>query len=60
MLSNLKLVRLQKGFKSKEIAEKINVSSSYICKLENGSAVITMEILARLAKAYGVTDKELI
>lgn len=60
MLSNLKLVRLQRGYKSKEVAEKLHVSSTYISKLENGSAVLTPEILARLARVYGVSAKELI
>lgn len=60
MLSNLKLVRLQKGYKAKEVAEKLDVSPAYISKLENGSAVVTPEILVRLARVYGVPAKELI
>lgn len=60
MLSKMKLVRLQKGYKNKEVAKRLNVSSAYLSMLENGSAIITSEILARLAKIYEVPAKELI
>jgi transcriptional regulator with XRE-family HTH domain len=60
MLSQLKLVRLQKGLKAKQIAERLGVSPAYISMLENGSAVLTPEILFRLAKIYGVTVAELL
>ena len=60
MLSKLKLVRMQKGLKAKEVAIKLKVSAGYISKLENGSAVITPDILTKLAMVYGVYAKELI
>lgn len=59
MLSKLKLVRLQKGLKTKEVAKKLNVSVSYVSKLENGSAVVTMQILQKLASVYEIPAKEL-
>ncbi len=60
MLSKLKLVRLQKGLKTKEVAEKLHVSVSYVSKLENGSAVVTMQILQRLADVYGIPANTMI
>lgn len=60
MLSNLKLVRMQKGYKAKEVAERLKVSAAYISKLENGAAVVTMEIRAKLAALYGVHARDLI
>jgi len=59
MLSKLKLVRLQKGLKTKEVAKKLNVSVSYVSKLENGSAVVTIQILQKLASVYEIPAKEL-
>lgn len=60
MLSKLKLVRLNKGLKGKEVAKRLDVSSAYISKLENGSSVLTPEILAKLAQIYDVNMKELL
>jgi len=60
MLSNLKLVRLTKGLTGREVAKKLNVTPAYISKLENGSAVITSELLTKFARIYEVNPKELI
>lgn len=60
MLSNLKLVRLQKGLKAKEVAKALNITPAYISRLENGSAVLTEELLNKFTKLYGVNRKDLI
>lgn len=60
MLSKVKLIRLQKGLTGKTVAKELKISNGYLSQLENGSAVITEDILRKLSKVYSVPIRELI
>jgi transcriptional regulator with XRE-family HTH domain len=55
----LREMRKRKGLTQKELAEKIGVSESYICQVENGK-MISIKKLDKLAKILGCEAKELL
>jgi len=59
MLSNLKRLRLERGLKQQTVAKAIEVSSGFLCGLENGSRVMPERVREKLAEYYGVAVKEL-
>ena len=60
VLSNLKLIRLQKGITQLDVAKALQIDQTYLSKLENKHEVLTDELLKKLAEYYGVEQKELI
>lgn len=59
MLTKAKLIRLQKGLKLKDVSYAIGISNPYLSQLENGSVCMTLDIILRLAKYYGIDPKEI-
>ena len=59
MSEKLREMRKRKGLTQKELAEKIGVSESYICQVENGK-MISIKKLDKLAKILGCEAKELL
>ena len=57
--SKLKAMRKQKGLTQLELANKIGVSESYICQIENGK-MISIKKLDKMAKALGCEPKDLL
>ncbi len=55
----LREMRKRKGLTQKELAEKIDVSESYICQVENGK-MISIKKLDKLAKVLGCEARDLL
>ena len=60
MLTQLKIIRMQKGLKQYDVASVLGLDQSYLSKLENKQAVLTPELLKKLSEYYKVEQKELI
>ncbi|SFM34675.1 helix-turn-helix domain-containing protein [Pelosinus propionicus] len=50
----LRLVRLAHGYKSKEVAEKIGVSASYLSEIESGKKTPTLDLLQKYSDVFGI------
>lgn len=48
----LRLLRIFNGYKSTELAKKLELSQSYVSELENGKKQPTMEVLDKYAKVF--------
>jgi len=59
MLTILKLYRLSKGIKAKELAQKSLLSISMISKIESGKVSVSTKAKQRIAKALGVSEEAL-
>jgi len=55
----LKEMRKRKGLTQKELADKISVSESYICQIENGK-MVSLPKLDKMAEALGCKVKDLV
>lgn len=60
VLSNLKLIRLQKGFTQFDVSEALGINRSYLSNIENRRESMPDHLLKKLAEYYGVSQKELI
>ena len=52
MGETLRLLRIFNGYKSAELAKKLELSQSYVSELENGKKQPTMEVLDKYAKVF--------
>lgn len=52
----VRLVRSNLKMSQKEFAQKLNISQSYLCRIEHGSRVITPEVEARIRYEFAVDD----
>lgn len=63
MLSNfgklLRKLRVDYGLTMRDIALKLNVSSSYISGIENGRMEVSSNFIQNLAKCFNLTKEEL-
>lgn len=57
---NLKRIRTEKGITQVTIGRSLNVSRGFISNIEQGKTNPTLSTIARLAKAVGVSIKELL
>ena len=57
---NLKRIRTAKAISQGDIARSLDVSRGFISNIENGKTNPTLETIARLAKAVGVSTNELL
>ena len=48
----LRLLSIFNGYKSAELAKKLELSQSYVSELENGKKQPTMEVLDKYAKVF--------
>ena len=48
----LRLLRIFNGYKSAELAKKLELSQSYVSELENGKKQPTFEVLDKYAKVF--------
>ena len=48
----LRLLRIFNGYKSAELAKKLELLQSYVSELENGKKQPTMEVLDKYAKVF--------
>jgi len=51
--SRLKTLRKAKDYTTQELANKVNISQSYISRFENGRAVPDIDMLERILHALG-------
>lgn len=54
----LRIIRINSGDSAKEMAEKLNISPSYLSTIENGKRNIPPDIEILLARAYNLSDKD--
>ena len=52
-------LRKQKGWSQEDLALEANINKNYICDMENGRRNPSLEIIERLAKAFGISISEL-
>ena len=57
---NLKSIRTKKGISQGGIARTLGVGRSFITNIENGKTNPTLDTIARIAKAIGVSTDELL
>ena len=53
-------LRNKGGMTQKELAEKADISTSYLCDIEVGRTNPSLRTLERISKAFGITMKEII
>jgi transcriptional regulator with XRE-family HTH domain len=58
--NNLKRVRLQKSLTQAEVAIATCLDRSYVCRIENGKARITYNLLKQLVVGLEIHSSELI
>jgi len=51
---NIRYFRKQQGLKQVELAEKAEISVSYLCEIENGQTMPSVKTLIKIAKALNV------
>lgn len=56
--SKLRSIRKSKNFTQKEFAEIIQISDSYLSRLETGEQFPSMKMLGKISKALGVSHRE--
>lgn len=56
----LRLLRIFNGYKSAEMAKKLEISQSYVSEIENNKKQPTMEILDRYAKLFDMKKSTLL
>ena len=50
----LRLVRIAHGYKSKEVAQMIGVSASYLSEIESGRKTPTLDLLQKYSEAFSI------
>src|SRR5580700_2344052 len=58
--NRIRELRMARGLSSGQLAEKIKALPSQMSRLEKGQQRLTMEWLAKLTKALGVTSDEIV
>ncbi|MBK1723831.1 helix-turn-helix domain-containing protein [Thiocystis violacea] len=58
--TRLKSARQAKGLKQKEVSDALGIAQGFVSRLENGDKKPSVEMLARLAELYGVSESYLI
>ncbi len=54
----LRIIRINSGDSAKEMAQKLNMSPSYLSTIENGKRNIPIDMDKLLIEAYGLSDKD--
>jgi len=57
---NLKRIRTEKGITQGDIVRTLGVSRSFVSNIENGKTNPTLSTISKLAKAVGVSIKDLV
>lgn len=57
---NLKEIRLEKGVTQTSVAKALGVDRSFVSNIENGKTNPTLSTITSIAKALGVSTKELL
>lgn len=51
----IKQLRINKGLTQEQLAEKMNVTGTYIVKIENGQRIGSVELAVELVSCFGVS-----
>lgn len=57
--TNIRKMRTDLGWSQEKLAEKIDVSPSHITQIENGNRSPSIDVIAKIANAFGVEYKDL-
>ena len=57
--TNIRRIRLEKGFTQKEFCKKVGLDAAYLSNIENGNMNPTVATVEKIAKALGVQVDEL-
>lgn len=57
---NLRRIRIEKGMSQGDICRALNLDRAHICNIENGKQNPTLDTIAKIAKALGVTSDQLL
>ena len=52
-------LRKQRGWTQEDLAFEAGINKNYICDMENGRRNPSLEIIERLAKAFGISISDL-
>lgn len=58
--ANIKIIRLAKHMSQGDICRKLDLDRSYISNIENGNKNPTLSTITKLARALGVSIKNLV
>ena len=56
---NVKVFRKRKNYTQKQLTDAIPITQQYVSKIEKGKAEPSLDILASLAKVFGIKVEEL-
>lgn len=54
----LRLLRFRHDWQLREAARRLNLSESYLCKIEQGHRLPNAQLMQRFAALYGVTPEQ--
>lgn len=57
---SLKRIRKSKGYTQEILAERLNISTGYLSKIETGVRIPNMKLLQKIAKILHIKVKDLI
>ena len=57
---NLRRIRIKKEMSQGDICRALNLDRAHICNIENGKQNPTLDTIAKIAKALGVTSGQLL
>jgi len=57
---NIRFARRLKGLKQKELAQKLNMSTNFICSVENGKAMPSLLTVAKIVEILSVSVSSLL
>lgn len=60
LASKLKAIRLKKGMKQTDVAEKAGIDSNYYSRVERGEAIPTVITLKKILSALKVKSSEIL
>ncbi len=55
----IKSLRISFGWQQKDLAEKLNLSTNYLCQIETGKRIPSADIVERIAKEFNISKDAL-
>jgi transcriptional regulator with XRE-family HTH domain len=55
----IKSLRICFGWQQKDLAEKLNISTNYLCQIETGKKIPSADIVERIAKEFKISKDAL-
>jgi len=57
--NNIAKIRKEKGLSQKELAEKLQIGNEWLCHIENGSRIPSLNLINNICKVLGVKKSEI-